>query len=184
MVQLQNWITRDRFIEIGRYLHFVDNLTSVQPGSNRYDHLGKVRPVLEHISGQFTSLYNLNRGCNSDEAIIPFKGWSSMKENILKKNYKAWIQGMDNGRYQKWFVSRFQVCVSKKKEAENGLGANMVKKITRTIVRKINDVYCDNFFIKFSLFQDLLHDKIYACVTIFSHRKFFPKQLKSFKKRF
>ena len=124
-------------MEIGRYLYFVDNLTSVPPGSNGYHHLGKVRPVLDALSGQFTTLYNLNRGCSTDEAIISFKGWNSLNKNILKKTIKQWIQGIDKGRYQEWFVPRFQVCVSKKKEAENGLGASVVKNLTRTIVGKI-----------------------------------------------
>ena len=78
---------RIRFMEIGRYLHFVDNSTHqiAPPGSEGYDHLGKVRPVLEHLSNQFTVLYNLNRDCSIHEAMIPFKGRSSMKQYIPKK---------------------------------------------------------------------------------------------------
>ena len=37
-------------MEIKRYLHFVDNSTLTSPGSNGYDHLGKMGPVLEHLS--------------------------------------------------------------------------------------------------------------------------------------
>ena len=66
---------------------------------------------------------------------------------------KACIQGFDQGRYQKWFVSEFQVCVSKKKEAENGLGARVVKILTRTIVGKDRHVYCANFFTDFLFFK-------------------------------
>ena len=43
-------ITRDRFREISCYLHFVDNDTLVPRGSPGHDRLGKVRPVLVHLS--------------------------------------------------------------------------------------------------------------------------------------
>ena len=55
-----NRISRDRFMEIGRYLHFVDNSTLAPPGLDGYDHLGKVRLVLDYLSRQFTALYNPN----------------------------------------------------------------------------------------------------------------------------
>ena len=83
-------------MEIGRYLHFVDNSTLAPPGSDGYDRLGKVRPVLEYLSGQCIALYNPNRDCSIDEAIIAFKGRSSMKQYILKKpikrGFKVWTR--------------------------------------------------------------------------------------------
>ena len=41
-------ITRDRYHDISRYLHFVDNSTLTPRGSPDYDQLGKVRPVIDH----------------------------------------------------------------------------------------------------------------------------------------
>ena len=43
-------ISRDRFREISRYLHFVDNTTLPERGSPGYDRLGKVRSVIDHLS--------------------------------------------------------------------------------------------------------------------------------------
>ena len=60
-------------MEIGRYLHFVDNSTLAPPDSDGYDCLGKVRPVLEFLFGQCTALYNRNRDCSIDEAMIAFR---------------------------------------------------------------------------------------------------------------
>ena len=51
-------ITRDRFREITRYLHFVDNTTLTSRGSPGYDRLGKVWPVIDHLSSRFADLYN------------------------------------------------------------------------------------------------------------------------------
>lgn len=104
-------------MEIGRYVHFVDNSMLVPTGSNRYDHIGKMRPVLEHLPGQFTNLYNPNRGCSVDDVMILFKGRSSMKQYILKKPIKHGLKVWARADRKNGFGSEFQVYVSKKKEA-------------------------------------------------------------------
>ena len=57
-------ISRDRFREISRYLHFADNSTLVPKGSPGHDRLGKVRPVIDHLSSRFADLYNPHRSCS------------------------------------------------------------------------------------------------------------------------
>ena len=42
-------ISRSRFLELHRYLHFVDNSTLSPPGTPEYDRLGKVRLVVEFL---------------------------------------------------------------------------------------------------------------------------------------
>ena len=51
-------ITRDRFRDISRYLHFVDNSTLAPRGSPNYNRLGKVQPSIDRITGKFTELYD------------------------------------------------------------------------------------------------------------------------------
>ena len=75
---IANRISRDRFWEISRYLHFVDNTTLPPWGSPGYDHLGKVRPVIDHLSKRFTNLYEPHREVAADEAMIKFTGHSSV----------------------------------------------------------------------------------------------------------
>ena len=43
-------ITRDWFFEIQRYLHFSNNSTLADPGTDSYDRLGKIRPVIQMIN--------------------------------------------------------------------------------------------------------------------------------------
>ena len=50
-------ITRDWFRELSRYLHFVDNDTLVPRGEEGHDCLGKVRPLIDHLSTKFTQVY-------------------------------------------------------------------------------------------------------------------------------
>ena len=50
-------ITRDRFRDISRYCYFVNNDTLVPRGSPGHDRLGKVRPIINHLSAKFAELY-------------------------------------------------------------------------------------------------------------------------------
>ena len=47
---IANKITRDRFVGITRYFHFVDNSTLPSRTDPGYDKLGKIRPVIDHLS--------------------------------------------------------------------------------------------------------------------------------------
>ena len=71
-------ISRDRFWDISRYLHFVDNSTLSLRGSANYDKLGKVRPLIKHFQERFSSLYNPNSEIAIDEAMIA--------EMVIKKD--------------------------------------------------------------------------------------------------
>ena len=54
-------ISHNRFREFSRYLHFVDNNTLLPWDSAEYNRLGKVWPLIDHISQKFKSLYEVNR---------------------------------------------------------------------------------------------------------------------------
>ena len=69
-------IPRWRFREISRYLHFVNNQHLAQRGSPTFDRLGKVRPLIDHLSLQ---LYNPSKNVAVDKAMIKFQGRSALK---------------------------------------------------------------------------------------------------------
>ena len=70
-------ISRDRFMEISRYLHFVDNTTLEPRESPSYDRLGKVRPLIDHFTDKFKEVYVPHKEVAIDEAMIKFTGRSS-----------------------------------------------------------------------------------------------------------
>ena len=63
-----------RFYEVSRYLHFVDIDTLVPGGEEGHDRLGKVRPLIDHLSTNFAELYQPHRDVSVDEAMIKFQG--------------------------------------------------------------------------------------------------------------
>ena len=78
-------MSRDRFLEIHRYIHFVENNTINPPGDPGYDHLCKVHHVLRMIEDRFWLQCNAHWECSVDEAMVPYKGRSSLKQYMPKK---------------------------------------------------------------------------------------------------
>ncbi len=93
--------------------------------------------MLEMIGKRFESLYKLNREVAIDEAMIKFKGRSSMKQYLplkpIKRGLKVWVLADSHNDY----VSRVQVYTGKDgKKPEKGLGANVVQSLCEGLRRK------------------------------------------------
>lgn len=88
-------ISRDRFEDITRYTHFVDNTNLPSQGEAGYDRLGKVRPVMEYIEVKCRELHNPHCEMAVDEAMIKFHGRSTIKQYMplkpIKHGIKVWV---------------------------------------------------------------------------------------------
>ena len=175
-------ISRDRFRQIGRYLHFVDNSTLAPLGHPAYDRLGKIRPLIDHLSSRFRAVYSPHRDVAVDEAMIKFQGRSSLKQYMplkpTKRGIKVWVLADSHNGYF-W---KFQVYTGKQGDTvERGLPARVVKSLTEDLKGKHYHVFFDNFFNSFQLLNDLVSDNIFACGTARSNRIGFPDPLKKIK---
>ena len=173
-------ISRDRYQQISRYLHFADNSTLSPPSTPGYDRLGKVRPLIQHIQERCKLVYNPGRELAVDEAMIKFQGRSSLKQYMPKKptrrGIKVWVLADSSNGY----FSRLEVYTGKKgKKVEKGLGARVVKDLTSDFSHRWYMVYFDNFFTSKTLLCDLEENGVYGCGTARSDRLFFPAQLKN-----
>ena len=171
-------ISRRRYREISRYLHFVDNSTLASPGSPEYDRLGKVRPLLDHRQSCCAALYNPSKQLAIDEAMIKFQGRSSLKQYMpqkpIKRGIKVWVLAdRTNG-----FFSRL---TGKKEHAEHGLGARVVKDLSCDFEGKWHHLYFDIFFTSKRLLCDLESVGMYVCGTARRDRQGFPVELKKSK---
>ena len=81
-------ITRTRFLEISRFLHFVDNSLFNPTSSTENDRIWKVRPVIDELSKRFLDVYSTHQANGIDEAMIPFKGRSTLKQYLPMKPIK------------------------------------------------------------------------------------------------
>eukprot|EP00731_Ephydatia_muelleri_P013737 Em0007g1047a len=175
---IANRISRDRFRDIQKYLHFVDNDTLVPRGQSRYDRLGKVRPVIDYVTAKCKELYKPHREVAVDEAMIKFQGRSSLKQYMpqkpIKRGIKVWVLGDSHNGY---FVD-FVVYTGKVGDAAvKGLGNKVVLSLTSQLNGKHHVVYFDNFFTSVELLDELLKWGVYSCGTVRSNRKQFPKEL-------
>ena len=169
-------ISRDRFFELHRYLHFADNGTLAPPGSPKYKKLGKVQPIIDKLSQRFQAVYSPGKNVSVDEAMIPFKGRSTLKQYMplkpVKRGIKVWaLADATNG-----YLSSFQVYAGKQGDSvEKGFGAKVVKTLTEPYTNSASHIYFDNFF---TGVDSLEADKLYGCGTIRTNRKGFPEALK------
>lgn len=175
-------ISRKRFLEIQRFLHFTDNETIIPRGDPGYDRLAKVRPVIEALQKSFLESYRPHRENSIDEAMVKFKGRSALKQYVPKKptkrGFKVWVRAdAING-----YVCDFQVYTGKNdsgETSETNLGAKVVKALSQPLVGGHYHLYYDNFFSSVQLFDDLLEDGLYACGTFRRDRKGIPDVIKT-----
>ena len=85
-------ISCDRFFELHRYFHFVDNSTLSPPGDPQYNKLGRIQHVINLLSISFQSVYCPSKYASVDETVIPFKGRLTMKQYMLLKPIKRGIK--------------------------------------------------------------------------------------------
>ena len=92
-------IPRDRFMAIWRFLHFTDitaqpqssasSVSAPSPDSTRpVDRLWKVRPVISAVVAACRANYRPHREQAIDEAMVAFKGRSSMQQYLPMKPVK------------------------------------------------------------------------------------------------
>ena len=177
-------ITRDRFRELKKYLHFANNSTLAAPQTPGYDKLGKIRPIITMLGDQFAAVCSAAKDISIDEAMIPFKGRSSLKQYMplkpTKRGIKIWMRADANTGY----VSAFNVYTGKKGDSvEKGLGSKIVKSLCEKLHNTHRHIYFDNFFSSVDLALDLVRVGLYSCGTLRSNRKGFLTQLKQFVKK-
>ena len=172
-------ISRKRFFDISRYLHFVDNTTLPARNTPSYHRLQKVSPVIDAVMEACMTAYNPSKNNSIDEAMIAFKGRASIKQYMPKKPVKRGIKVWMRSDSSNGYISQFDVYTGKSgNDTEGGLGENVVKRLTRAITGKYHCVYMDNFFTSVPLFFHLLQENIYACGTLRSNRRYLPDDLR------
>ena len=177
-------ITRQRFMEIKRYLHFADNSNIIPRGEEGYK-LAKIRPVIEAVQGKCLNNYLPHKECSIDEAMIRFKGRSTLKQYMpmkpIKRGIKVWVRADSHNGY----ISDF--CVYTGKESDGNVTQNLGEKVVLKLSHQLSGgnyhLYFNNYFTSVKLLQTLEKDNIFACGTFRKDRKGIPLVVKNTKLR-
>ena len=87
-------ISRDRFEEVTRYFHFVNNESLPARGEEGYHRLQKVLPIILLLKARFLGNYNPHTQVSIDEAMIPYKGTYKCMQKIRIIMYIIYIYMM------------------------------------------------------------------------------------------
>ena len=177
-------ISRKKFLDIHRFLHFVNNTHLPAYGTDGYSRLQKVKRVLDLINDRFFELFTPGCCQSIDEGMVKFKGRSAIKQYMpnkpIRRGFKIWMRADAESGY----VCQFDVYKGKDgKKTEKGLGGNVVMKLTQHIHGHYHHIFIDNYFNSIDLLVDLLKNKTYACGTIRKDRVGFPSTFKTIAKK-
>ena len=134
---------------------------------------------MDSFSKSFQEVYSPGKNVSVDEAMIPFKGRSSLKQYMPKKPVRRGIKVWALADASNGYIANFQVYTGKQGyTTEKGLGAKVVKHLTAPYINSCRHVYFDNFFTGVDLLLDLQMSGLYGCGTVRINRKGFPSELK------
>ncbi|CAF4676307.1 unnamed protein product, partial [Rotaria magnacalcarata] len=163
-------MSRDRFLEIKKYLHVADNSVQLDRDDPNFDRAHKVRPLLNIIKENFRTISKEEK-LSVDEQIIPFKGRSIMKQHMPNKpnrwGYKMFLlAGGESG-----ICYDFVFYTGKGNKQEHGFCTDIVLDPCETVPRFINHkLYFDNYFTTIRLQVELKKLGIFSVGTVRPNR--------------
>nr|XP_047132561.1 piggyBac transposable element-derived protein 3-like [Hydra vulgaris] len=151
-------LSRNRFLSILRYLHFVDNL-KVTDEVKKNDRAWKLRPWLEKLRENFLKV-SPEENQSVDEIMVAFKGRSFLKQYVPNKpnkwGFKLWGRCGVSGYLYDFDLYQGKEIKKKDEYSPHGIGASVVIKMTSTLPENhIFKIFADNYFSSLPLLDEL-----------------------------
>ena len=161
-------MTTQRFKDILRNLHFSDNTKS-----DKNDNGFEIRPVIDHFKNSFSDTVSNDELQSVDKHMVKFKGRSSMKQYVKKKNQVGLQILVSLCKYDKLLVPA-RTLFREERKVELNLGESFVSKMCKALEKCYCIVYFDNFFNSPLLISKLFKKRIYGVGTAQSNRRGMP----------
>ena len=179
-------MSRTRFLQILRVLHFVDN-SSDRTGTDS-DRIWKIRPVYDFLVDKFSSIFVPSRNLCIDESLLLWKGRLFFKQYIPKKRNRFGIKLFVLCDCKTRYILRFFVYTGNetaspsviKKLGHSGAVVNTL--LSPSYLDKGHILFVDNWYSSPILFRYLFKHGTGACGTVRPNRKFMPKFTKKLKR--
>jgi hypothetical protein len=168
-------MSRNRYFEIMRCLHFTDTVEEVDSPDKFY----KIRMFFECMNKTFDAAYELGRDCSFDEGTI-----ASRSRFMPAKQFNP-------NKPKKWGVKLFMLCCSRTgfctrfepymgkigNKSDNVAGPDSLYRNVLHLAHTGRIIYCDRYYSSVTLFYNLLSIGLYACGTVQTRRIGFSKEI-------
>lgn len=165
-------MSRDRYIQILRCLHFHNNEDIVNHP------LVKIKPVIEHVQNKFSTVLTPGKNLCIDESLLLWKGRLRFKQYIPLKRNRFGIKLFMLVDCETGFVLGFVVYTGADTDYQKfdlGVTGDIVAHFLQPYFYKGHVVYIDNWYTSPTL-AEFLHDRDTGmCGTVKSNRKGMPK---------
>ena len=150
-------MTRNRFLEIHKYLHMCDN--SQLPSNDKYAKLSTYYSLLN--DSFIKNFKKVNTGkCSIGETMVSYYGEHETEQHIHGKlndvGYKLWSICTPSGFLAQFIPYQGPKSVLHSQQESDGLGAAVVLQLVSNLPKSQSyDLFFDNFFTSFSLLEKL-----------------------------
>ncbi|XP_068129742.1 piggyBac transposable element-derived protein 4-like [Hyperolius riggenbachi] len=180
----QATMTRGRYEQLMRFLHFNNNANAVKRSDPSFDRLFKLRPLLNHLNQKFPEVYMPGREIVVDESLVPFHGRLAMKQYIPSKRARYGVKLYKLCESGTGYTYSFRVYEGKDSSLEPagcppdmGTSGKIVVDLVNPLLHKGYHLYVDNFYSGVPLFKFLYTAQTMACGTVRLNRKGLPSQV-------
>ena len=168
-------MSRTRFLQILRYLHFADNTLAPPRDSADYNKLYKIQPL---VIARFQEVYTPERQLAIDETLIKFKGKVHFRQFIPIKPGRFGIKAFTLAESTSGYVLNSKIYTGKENnEVQKDLGRKAVMSVLQPYLDKGFYAFMDNYYTSVALFEELEERKTLACGTVRANRVALPREI-------
>ena len=169
-------MSRTRFLQILRYLHFADNNLAPTHDSEEHNKLYRIQPFLNLVIARFQEVYSPDRQLAIDETLIKFKGKLHFRQFIPIKPGRFCIKAFTLAESKSGYVLNSKIDTGRENnEVQRDLGRKVVLSVFQPYLDKGFYAFVDNYYTSVALFEKLEDKKTLACGTVRSNRVGLPK---------
>ena len=130
-------MSRTRFLQILRYLHFADNSCAPPHDSADYNKLYKIQPFLDLVIARLQEVYTPERQLAIDETLIKFKGKIHFRQFIPIKPGRFGIKAFTLAESSSGYVVNSKIYTGKENnEVQRDLGRKAVMSVMQPYLDK------------------------------------------------
>lgn len=171
-------MSRDRYLNISRYLHYSENLSN--------DKLRKIRDLFETFNEKYKAAFRPGSKVSVDESLLKFKGRLAFRQCNLSKRGRFGIKLYKCCDAKSGYVYNASIYIGHEVENESkliGVSGKVVKKMMGDLSKQGRTIFLDNWYSSPSLFSVLHKEKNNVIGTVRLNRKYMPQTDKKYLKK-